>query len=48
MELALQYADRLAPDEVYIFGATGGRLDHMLSTLHLIDKQILVNHDMTE
>jgi thiamine pyrophosphokinase len=43
MELAIRYAASLAPAEVFIFGATGTRLDHMLATLHLLDKHILID-----
>jgi thiamine pyrophosphokinase len=43
MELAIEYASGLAPAEVFIFGATGTRLDHMLATLHLLDKHILID-----
>jgi len=45
MELAVRYVATLPPAEVFIFGATGGRLDHMLATLHLIDKQVLVDEN---
>lgn len=44
MELAIEYASGLAPAEVFIFGATGTRLDHMLATLHLLDKHILIDN----
>lgn len=44
MELAIRYAASLAPSEVFIFGATGTRLDHMLATLHLLDKHILIDN----
>lgn len=35
-ELALLYAQAKNPDEINIFGATGGRLDHLLSNLWLL------------
>lgn len=35
-ELALMYAQAQNPDEINIFGATGGRLDHLLSNLWLL------------
>lgn len=41
MELAVKYAVSLHPKEVIIFGGTGTRHDHTLSTLYLLD-QLLV------
>ncbi|MBZ5959812.1 thiamine diphosphokinase [Leuconostoc gasicomitatum] len=35
-ELALLYAQAQNPDSINIFGATGGRLDHLLSNLWLL------------
>lgn len=35
-ELALLYAQNQNPDQINIFGATGGRLDHLLSNLWLL------------
>ncbi|CAM3138458.1 thiamine diphosphokinase [Leuconostoc rapi] len=35
-ELALLYAQTKKPDNINIFGATGGRLDHLLSNLWLL------------
>jgi thiamine pyrophosphokinase len=43
MELAITYADGLAPKEVLIFGATGTRLDHTLATLHMIRNHVLTD-----
>jgi thiamine pyrophosphokinase len=37
-ELALDYAMSLQPEEIVIYGATGGRLDHMLAGLQLLAK----------
>ncbi|MFZ5641957.1 MAG: thiamine diphosphokinase [Bacillota bacterium] len=37
-ELALDYAISLNPDEIVIYGATGGRLDHVLACIHLLAK----------
>jgi thiamine pyrophosphokinase len=45
MELAIVHAAGLAPKEVYILGATGRRLDHMLATLHMIDKHVVVDEN---
>jgi len=35
-QLALEYALDLKPDEVWVFGALGGRLDHTLANLSLL------------
>jgi len=35
-QLALDYAVRMAPDEIYIFGACGTRIDHTLANLSLL------------
>jgi len=43
MELAMKHANNLHPKEVIIVGATGTRIDHMLATLHLLDKHILID-----
>ncbi|MCU9612152.1 thiamine diphosphokinase [Caldibacillus lycopersici] len=40
MELALQVASQQNPSLIRIFGATGGRLDHMLANLFLLMKPI--------
>jgi len=44
MELTIEHANNLHPEETIIFGATGTRLDHMLATLHLLDKHILIDN----
>ncbi|MEH7011974.1 thiamine diphosphokinase [Neobacillus niacini] len=36
MELALNWAIKQEPDLIQIFGATGGRLDHLLANVHLM------------
>lgn len=36
MELALEAALEYKPDEIRIFGATGGRLDHLLANIQLL------------
>lgn len=36
MELALNWAIKQEPDLIRIFGATGGRLDHLLANVHLM------------
>ncbi|TQS75606.1 thiamine diphosphokinase [Ornithinibacillus gellani] len=52
LELALQQAFKLHPDAIFLFGATGGRLDHMfinMQTLILIQDRgitgILIDKD---
>jgi thiamine pyrophosphokinase len=35
-ELALQAAERHAPDRIYVYGALGGRIDHELTNILLI------------
>lgn len=43
MELAMTYADGLHAKSIVIFGATGTRLDHTLSLLHLLGNHIVVD-----
>src|SRR5699024_12359479 len=43
LEIALQKALSLEPDEIYLFGVTGGRLDHALINLQLLYKMIHSN-----
>ena len=38
LELALDYAVALSPEELHLFGALGGRLDHMLANLNLLER----------
>jgi thiamine pyrophosphokinase len=45
MELAMKYADSLTHSEIIVFGATGTRLDHMLATLHMIRKHVLIDEN---
>jgi len=35
-QLALEYALKLQPDEIFIFGALGGRIDHALANISLL------------
>ena len=35
-QLALEYAISLAPDEIYVFGAFGTRIDHVLGNISLL------------
>lgn len=35
-QLALEYAFNLAPDEIYIFGAFGSRIDHVMANMSLL------------
>lgn len=41
MELALNWAIQQEPALIRIFGATGGRLDHLLANVHLLVKPVL-------
>jgi thiamine pyrophosphokinase len=41
MELALNWAIEQNPDIIRIFGATGGRLDHLLANVHLLVKPLM-------
>ncbi|MEH7110881.1 thiamine diphosphokinase [Neobacillus niacini] len=41
MELALNWAIEQNPDFIRIFGATGGRLDHLLANVHLLVKPLM-------
>ncbi len=49
MHIALQKAIELGYDEIYLFGVTGGRLDHFLSVLNLLykyqDYKIIIQDD---
>lgn len=35
-QLAIEYALKLQPDEIFIFGALGGRIDHTLANISLL------------
>lgn len=37
-EIALDWAIAQEPERIYIFGATGGRVDHLLGNIHLLIK----------
>lgn len=37
-EIALDWCISQKPDQIFIFGATGGRLDHLLGNIHLLIK----------
>ncbi|PLR84168.1 thiamine diphosphokinase [Bacillus canaveralius] len=41
MELAVEWAIRQNPQKINIFGATGGRLDHLFANIQLLLKPIL-------
>ncbi|CAM3699100.1 thiamine diphosphokinase [Mesobacillus zeae] len=43
MELALDWALSLKPKKVRLFGATGGRIDHMLANIQLLVRPLLEN-----
>ena len=42
-ELALKTALKDKPDEIYILGATGSRIDHMIGNIYLLQKALLKN-----
>ncbi len=42
-ELALDYAIKLKPEAIYIWAALGGRLDHALSNVFLLEKDEVVS-----
>ncbi|MBM7647174.1 thiamine pyrophosphokinase [Bacillus ectoiniformans] len=45
LELALLWAMQQNPETIYIFGATGGRLDHFFGNVNLLlKKQFLTSH----
>ncbi|MRX70549.1 thiamine diphosphokinase [Bacillus lacus] len=46
-ELALQWAVNQNPDRIYIFGATGGRLDHLFANVQLLSSDLYVGADIT-
>lgn len=39
LELAIDWALRQKPDNIHIFGATGGRMDHFLANVQLLQKE---------
>jgi thiamine pyrophosphokinase len=41
MELALNWAIKQNPDLIRLFGATGGRLDHLMANVHLLIPPLL-------
>ncbi|CAH0346939.1 thiamine diphosphokinase [Bacillus sp. CECT 9360] len=43
LEIALHWAIAQAPGEICIFGATGGRLDHLLANIQLLLKEEVQN-----
>jgi len=47
MELALRYAIGKSPSLIRIFGATGGRLDHLLANIFLLKKAQELKSDIT-
>lgn len=46
MELALNWAMEQKPALIQIFGATGGRLDHLFANVHLLFNPIKANNKM--
>lgn len=43
LELAMNWAIEQSPTEIRIFGATGGRLDHLFGNIQLLIKPVLSN-----
>ena len=39
LELAIDWAIDQKPRNIYIFGATGGRMDHFLANIQLLQKE---------
>jgi thiamine pyrophosphokinase len=46
MELALNWAIGQKPESIAIFGATGGRLDHLMANIQLLVKPLQVGSDV--
>jgi thiamine pyrophosphokinase len=46
MELALQWAVNQKPEEILLFGATGGRLDHEMMNIQLLFRTISSNAEV--
>lgn len=46
MELALEWALKQNPEQILIFGATGGRLDHELMNIQLLNRSLKVRADV--
>ncbi len=47
MELALSWAIGQKVEKIHLFGATGGRLDHMLANVQLLTKSIATNIEIS-
>ena len=43
LELALDHALRSSPQRIVLYGALGGRLDHSLTNIHLLEKGLAAN-----
>ncbi|PLS16636.1 thiamine diphosphokinase [Bacillus sp. M6-12] len=49
MEIAFNWALSQKPEKIFIFGATGGRLDHMFANIQLLSReQVLLDSDEME
>ena len=44
LELAIDWAIRQKPSNIYIFGATGGRMDHFLANIQLLQKERILQY----
>lgn len=46
LELAIDWAIRQKPSNIYIFGATGGRMDHFLANIQLLQKKRMLQYGL--
>lgn len=44
LELAIDWAIHQKPSNIYIFGATGGRMDHFLANIQLLQKKRILQY----
>ena len=45
LELAINWAIDQKPSNIHIFGATGGRMDHFLANIQLLQKERILQYD---
>ena len=46
LELAIDWAIHQKPSNIYIFGATGGRMDHFLANIQLLQKKRMLQYGL--
>lgn len=46
LELAIDWAIHQEPSNIYIFGATGGRMDHFLANIQLLQKKKILQYGL--